>query len=358
MTRLTALRVRIRSLGLSHAALLALIGGCAASPPPVDEYSIDLPDHIEDGRSRFSDIYCAVLEARQDSLPYYLPCEEALTPVQDSPPATGSRVDLGPSIRKLKAAVVPGIGFSCFATWLHPPKTVAAHLQQFGFDQTHIEVDALSGSSTNARQIRDAILAMTPQEPPRLVLVGYSKGTADILEAVVNYPEIRGHIAAVVSIAGAVGGSPLASDARQWQADLLKYWPKSECDSGDGEAVASLRPDIRRAWLAENPLPDEVPYYSVVTLPLPERISRVIGPSYRKLGKIDWRNDSQVIYSDEFIPGSTLLGFINADHWAVAVPVNDAHPAIANRFVDQNQYPREALLEAILRFVEEDLESK
>jgi hypothetical protein len=192
--------------------------------------------------------------------------------------------------------------------------------------------------------------------PPRLVLVGYSKGAPDILEAVVRYPEIRDRLAAVLSTAGAVGGSALANDADQWQAELLRHWPGAKCDQGDGGAVASLRPDVRKAWLARNPLPPELPYYSVVTLPTPERISRVVDKSYRKLGDIDWRNDSQVIYTDQIVPGSTLLGFINADHWAIAVPVNRSHPSIGRSFTDQNDYPREALVEAVLRFVEEDLD--
>jgi hypothetical protein len=42
-------------------------------------------------------------------------------------------------------------------------------------------------------------------------------------------------------------------------------------------------------------------------------------------------------------------------HWAVAVPINRTHATIASMFVTQNAYPREALLEALLRFVEEDL---
>ena len=55
-----------------------------------------------------------------------------------------------------------------------------------------IPVDALSSSQHNARQLRDAILAM-PQEAgaPRLVLIGYSKGAPDILEALVAFPELR-----------------------------------------------------------------------------------------------------------------------------------------------------------------------
>ena len=111
---------------------------------------------------------------------------------------------------------------------------------------------------------------------PRLVLIGYSKGTPDILDAIVSYPEIHARVAAVVSIAGAVGGSPLANTAEQYQADLLQHFPGATCEAGDGGGVASLRPAVRRAWLAQNPLPSSVPMYSVVTLPQPERISSIL----------------------------------------------------------------------------------
>jgi len=164
-----------------------------------------------------------------------------------------------------------------------------------------------------------------------------------------------GRVAAILSAAGAVGGSALANDAEQAQADLLRHWPGAKCDEGDGGGVKSLRPDVRMAWMAQNPLPPGLGYYSLVTLPTPDRISRVIEKSYRKLGEIDWRNDSQVIYSDQIIPGSTLLGFLNCDHWAIAVPVSRSHPVISRSLVDKNDYPREALLEAVLRFIEEDL---
>jgi len=35
--------------------------------------------------------------------------------------------------------------------------------------------------------------------------------------------------------------------------------------------------------------------------------------------------------------------------------LNRSHPAISRSLVDKNDYPREALLEAVLRFIEEDL---
>ncbi|HEU4350582.1 MAG TPA: hypothetical protein VFR66_01775 [Burkholderiales bacterium] len=55
------------------------------------------------------------------------------------------------------------------------------------------------------------------------------------------------------------------------------------------------------------------------------------------------------------MPGSTLVGYVNADHWALAVPIARTHAMMGSLFVDQNAYPREALIEALLRFVEEDL---
>ncbi len=338
-------------------AATLLIGACATTPTPVSTYTVEVPAGVTDARGRFKEIYCAVLEQHGKDLPDYRDCEAALSPVIGQLRGAAEPVDLGPSRRHLVAAVVPGIGYDCFKEWLDPPGTAAAHLRQYDYGQVWIRVDALSGIETNARQIRDAVMAMPAEPgPPRLVLVGYSKGSPDILEAVVRYPEIRDRVAAVVSAAGAVAGSALANDADQQQAELLRYWPRSECDEGDGGGVASLRPDVRQEWLNSNPLPKDLNYYSLVTLPTPDRVSKVIEKSYKQLGEIDWRNDSQVIYSDQIIPGSTLLGFLNADHWAIAVPVNRSHPQIARSFVDHNDYPREALLEALLRFVEEDLD--
>lgn len=120
-------------------------------------------------------------------------------------------------------------------------------------------------------------------------------------------------------------------------------------------AVASLRPAARQAWLAAHPLPQEVRYYSLVTFPQPERMSSLLEGSYDKLARVDARNDSQVIFYNQIVPGSTLLGFVNADHWALAVPLARRKRGLATVFVDQNAYPREALAEAVMRFIEEDL---
>jgi pimeloyl-ACP methyl ester carboxylesterase len=104
--------------------------------------------------------------------------------------------------------------------------SVAEHLRRYGYDQVLLKVDALSSTANNARQIRDALLTMPVESgPARLVLIGYSKGAPDILDALVRYPEIRNRVAAVVSAAGAVGGSPLANDAEEYHAEMLRQFP-------------------------------------------------------------------------------------------------------------------------------------
>ena len=347
---------------LLAAAALAL-GGCSSAP--LLPYGTDTPPLILvpatqagviDQRGRFREIYCAVLAANPQGTPDYRSCDDALTRVGTEPPGAGKPVALGPARRPLKAALVAGIGYECIEPWLKSSGESAAYMRRQGYDLSVMRVDALSSSKLNASQVRDAVLAMPAESgPPRLVLVGSSKGTPDILEAMVAYPELRSRVAAVVSVAGAVGGSPLANDAEQYMADLMQHFPGATCGPGDGGGVDSLRPGPRLAWLAAHPLPRDVRFYSVVAFPQPQRISAILKPSYNKLSAIDARNDSQVIFRDQVVPGSTLLAYINADHWAAAIPLSRTHPTLASAFVTQNAYPREALLEAVLRFVEEDL---
>jgi len=353
--------------GRSHALvrIMLCVALTACSSDPLVPFTRDTPPlmlvpaeqgGVVDERARFREIYCAVLEARAQVLPDYRPCEKALTRVGAEPAPSGKPVALGPSRRHLVVGFVPGLGWECFSDWLNVTGSVSSYLAQFGYEARFINVGGLTSTEENARRIRYAVLAMpVTAAERRLVLIGYSKGAPDLLEAIVSYPEIRPYLAAVISAAGAVGGSPLANHAQESQADLLQHFPGARCKS-DEKAVASLRTDVRQTWLAQHPLPRDVPYYSLVTYPDPDHISRALHGSYKKLSKVDARNDSQLIFYDEVIPGSTLVGYVNADHWALAVPLDRSHPWITSMFVTENAYPREALLEALLRFVEEHLE--
>ncbi len=193
----------------------------------------------------------------------------------------------------------------------------------------------------------------------KTVLVGNSKGTPDILEALGTYPQLGQQIAAVVSLSGVVRGSPLAREASQAMANMLTMVPGAECEEADGDnhAIASLHPQVRRHLMETHLLTQGVHYYSVITFPEPGQVSFVLRGSYAQLSKIEPRNDSQVIIFDQIITRSTLLAFVNADHWAMSVPVAREHGVLGTTLVNHNDYAREAFMEAFLRFVEEDLAS-
>ena len=96
-------------------------------------------------------------------------------------------------------------------------------------------------------------------------------------------------------------------------------------------------------------------YYSLATFAQREQISFGLRGGYDDLAKIDPRNDSQMLFYDQIIAGGALLGFVNADHWAVALPISRERPGLAATLVNRNEFPREILLEAIVRHVEEQL---
>ena len=311
---------------------------------------------IRDDRGRFREIYCAVLDDHGQDMPDYRSCETALTRVGKEPEPSGHEVNLGASRQNFLVAIVPGFGWECFEGWLESEGYAANHVANFGYEVIQLKVDGLSGTENNARQINEQIVNLPAEQAGKpLILLGYSKGAPDILQAVVDYPELAEQVVAVISASGAVGGSALANGAEQSQANILTKIPKSDCSEGDGGAVVDMRPATRKKWLAENTLPEHISYYSVATFPDPEHISSALKSSYKKLGKIDGRNDSQLVFYNQLIPTSTLVAYVNADHWALAVPIARTHSFVGKTFTNKNHYPREALLEAILRYVEEDL---
>ena len=344
--------------------MLNVLSACSQSAPrPFATDSapiVQTPDSLVgviDKRARFREIYCEVLEARETELPDYRTCDVALTRVADEKTGSGQTVQLGQSQTRLKVFFVPGIGWDCFSEWLASPATSVDHIKSLGYDFELVPIEGLSSSRRNAQIIRETVLrSETDGSGADAVLVGYSKGAPDILEAVTTYPELRVHIAAVVSVAGAVWGSPLANEVEQSDLAPLRKWPGATCSMGDGGGVESLTPAIRAKWMAENELPSNIRYYSLVSLPDPDNISTILRPGYTKLSELDVRNDSQLLLFDQFVPGSAFLGYLNADHWALALPLARSHRLVGQTVVNRNAYPREALLEAILRSVEEDLE--
>ncbi len=346
--------------------LTALLYGCASQPLVPFSYTIDPVSFepgnlygVTDGRARFREIFCAANQDHGETLPDYRPCEEALVRFDEEPPPTGKPVDLGVSSANLLGKMVPGLGYSCIKPWLHHDNSAPNHVATLGYETGFIQVEGIASSETNAALIADYVANLGPEHEGRpLILFGYSKGVPDIFAFLVAYPELTERVAAVVSYAGAVWGSPLADAADEKQLRWLTHIPGAECEKKDSKALETLSPANREAWFAQHTLPEHIRYYSVIAFPDPDNISNGLQRTHKQLGAMkDARNDSQVVFYDQVIPGSTILGFFNADHWAMSVPIARQHEIVQTLFADQNDFPREIALEAILRYIEEDLDT-
>jgi hypothetical protein len=231
----------------------------------------------------------------------------------------------------------------------------ADRLEAQGARVRTVVVGGRSGSDHNARQIAESLTASPVEAGRTVILVGYSKGGLDILHFMVGYPEIAADIDAVVGVAAPVFGSPLADLAAPAYRALVANLPQDHCPPGDGEVLNDLRPEVATRWLAENPLPVGVSFYSLAGFAAKDRVARALAPTWMHLGGTEVRNDGQVVAADAIIPGSTLLGFANADHWGMALTTETVHPVLLAR-KDRQSFPLEQLLVAIVAFVVDDLE--
>jgi hypothetical protein len=333
-------------------AAAGVLSGCASLPTRQDLAALPAP-HTElagtravaDGRARFRDIFCAVLEREHAGDVQQRPCSEWLWSLGGDPPAEHHPLpapDLAPQVY-----LVTGAFSECLGDEARPFNDATTQLRAAGYRMSTIVVSGRSGSEYNAQQIAERLSRLLPGEEGPVVLVGYSKGANDILEFLVRYPGLAARVETVVSVAGAVGGTPAADQAVGVYDLLLDRIPSSRCAPGDGKVIESLEQQVRQAWLEQNPLPGHVRFFSVATFTTRERMAAMLVPVWKILLSYDRRNDGQLLARDMLIPGSTLLGYADADHWSVAIDVEKVHPVLGAR-KDTVPFPRAALLESIL----------
>ena len=186
-----------------------------------------------------------------------------------------------------------------------------------------------------------------------MVVIGYSKGTIDLLHFLVKNPHLARHVDAMVAYAGAVNGSALAEVFPEFLVNMALVIRGS--DPGDKAGYRTLKPSVQMPWLAAHPLPTHIKYFSLAAFTHRENVSRILTDGYDRLSQINAKNDGQLIFYDQILPGSTLLGYANGDHWAIALPFTEKASAIASTFATRNVFPRDAMFEAVLLYVRENI---
>ncbi|MDH3838248.1 MAG: hypothetical protein OET57_15990 [Desulfobacteraceae bacterium] len=348
---------------LPFIVIVLMIFGCAT--PYKYPYTTDFPGSylhpiatppVVDGRERFREIFCGLLAENPKYRNEAGNCEDFLLRLSDEGQLNKNPGPVPAPDTRYRILVVPGLFNECFSSIALPFEASIETLRNRGFRIELLIVSGRSSSDKNAAYIAKVIENMTLDSDEDLVLVGYSKGAVDILNFLVNYPAQARKVAAVVSVAGAINGSPLAKKFANTYTHLAKYIQLSQCEPGDSGAIDSLKYSTRLSWLAANPLPNSAEYFSLVSFTRRENINLLLKVWYDMLAVFSPRNDGQLLSADQIIPGATLLGYANVDHWSLVLPLEDSW--LSDTVEMPKRFPREILLQSMLLYVEETLDRK
>lgn len=302
---------------------------------------------VTDSAGPFATTFCATLSHIDPSGTVWGACSRYLrTSIEQEAPATK------PIPTGLGVLVIGGIFSHCFENRdVYLFSDARDHLTRVhGIATDVIRVSGVATPEVNANTI-DTYLK---QHPGNYIVVGHSKGAVDLMAALATSDAAQRQIKAFVSVAGAVYGSRLMDLGKalviggfQQAIDDAGLGP---CEIADEGAVASLSREVRYAFNRSWAPPAGLQILSIVGVVDKDHTSGALHEARHRLGFYSQDQDSQVIAEEGIVPGAQFLGVARGDHWALALPLlgrSDLHV----HHVDQNLYPRIALLEAIVRYV-------
>jgi hypothetical protein len=89
--------------------------------------------------------------------------------------------------------------------------------------------------------------------------------------------------------------------------------------------------------------------YSLVAISTESATSPILHGSWKRLSHYAAEQDGVVVAWDAVLPDAIYLGVARADHLAVALALDDGKKG--GKTGDPSRFPRDALLEAVVRFV-------
>lgn len=303
---------------------------------------------VRDGRIDFQAAFCAHYRAANKHAPQS--CEHwFVAPERAAPaPVSGRRA-------QATIVIIPGILGECVSKWVTPFSNDYERLRGLGYRVEVIQVTGRGSSALNAGHIH---VFFETHAVERAIVIGYSKGVTDYMLAA-SQPRgagWRGRVAALVSVAGVVNGTPVAGRSEDIYRHVLSRLPWSSCGPSDGGGVASLT--YGQAFAIAGGFartPRRYPVYSIAAVADGRPVNPMLRGFHRWLNTRDRRNDGQVLMEDAILPGSTFLGAMRADHWSIALPFEDSDATLMRPFGFDNHFPRHALLMAVLDIVERDI---
>jgi hypothetical protein len=363
--------------GTRAAALLLVACGATACAPaaflpyrPEQPFTVTLPlaqAGVADARSAYASLFDAELKAAGETRPaIWLHGAPSAALAAEPPAQLAAR--FASRAGATSVLVVGGLFGDCLGAQAVPfgdgvdrpaeRSAIDSYRQYADLGLRSIRLVALPGrasSEANGRLLAQAIRAEAALPGvQRIVLVGYSKGVPDALQALemlLNDGGLPGSLVALVSIAGAVMGTPLADYYQPAYDAVSPLVTPFDCTPSQGGDLASVTRRERIARLAAHPPPPGLAYYSIVAHAALDEMAPPLRVPARQLSVIDPRNDGQLIASDAVLPGSTLLAEVRADHWDVALPRDRGPSSWLREMTSGRGYPREALFRATLKWV-------
>jgi len=312
-----------------------------------------LADSGKDLSASFAQMFCTVLHGENPDGGEWDTCDSYLKSEQPASFQPGHLATIPANYRVL---VIPGVFSSCQANTQAFAEGQAHLREQHGMTVEFLQTP--NGTSTaNGARIAKYLKDKFQNDSRKYILVGYSKGAPDIQEALANDAQARNSVAAFISVAGAVGGSPIAETMPaivQRYSSTLKL---GSCEGDIAEAFKSLRQDVRQQFLSAHPEP-LVPSFSLAAVSDSTTTSRMLLEAWKLLTAYDPRTDSQLLLFDALVPGGNYLGTLHADHLAVALNYSGSDDSSIRSAADHNRFPRAALLEAAVRSTISTLQSQ
>jgi len=215
--------------------------------------------------------------------------------------------------------------------------------------------------------------------PPKdVILMGYSKGSADILSLLYNHPDLKNKVRAVITWVGGIGGShtgdniynlikKLDFNAIDSKLDRFigmlppsiksKITPKRYDEYDFKGAVHSVTTQVRSQFIEEqgsflNDL--NIPFFNVSAATSMLEVPTFLMQDVLNISRYDANNDMMLTQQQSIlnIPMSTHLGIVRGNHWDVSYP---PFPALA-RLVSPNldhPFPRKAAVMSLFKFLAE-----